>query len=369
MSFRPEPPHRHGTPQRTGVLLVNLGSPDEPTPAATRRYLREFLSDHRVVEIPPPVWWPILHGIILRTRPAKSAAKYATIWTPEGSPLVTGTQRLSQAVAATLSASDPGVVVDFAMRYGNPSVASRLDRLRAAGATRVLVLPLYPQYSAATTASIFDAVAQWSLKARWVPEFRFIHQYHDHPAYIQALAQSVRAHWDRQGRSPLLLMTFHGLPERSLKLGDPYHCECHKTARLLAEALGIQPHEYRVTFQSRFGRAKWLEPYTEPTLRELAASGLKRVDVICPGFAIDCLETLEEISQEAREAFHEAGGEEFHYIECLNDSDSAVQMATALIEQHMAGWPRSPQTAEATALIDHELSLQAKRAADMGAAR
>ena len=367
MSFRPEPAYVHGTPQKTGVLLVNLGSPDEATPAATRRYLREFLSDPRVVEIPPLVWWPILHGIILRTRPAKSAAKYATIWTPQGSPLVSGTQRLGQGLRAALSAADKAFEVEVAMRYGNPSVASGLDRLRAAGVTRVLVLPLYPQYSAATTASIFDAVSNWSRKARWVPEFRFVTQYHDHPTYIQALEHSVRSHWSRQGRSNLLVMTFHGLPERSLKLGDPYHCECYKTARLLAERLELQAHEYQVTFQSRFGRAKWLEPYTEPTLRELAASGLKRVDVICPGFAIDCLETLEEIAQEARDAFLESGGESFHYIDCLNDSAGAVGAMVDLIDQHVQGWPKVNQAA--IGQQRSQLQAQVERAQSLGATR
>ena len=367
MSFRPEPAYVHGTPQKTGVLLVNLGSPDEATPAATRRYLREFLSDPRVVEIPPLVWWPILHGIILRTRPAKSAAKYATIWTPQGSPLVSGTQRLAQGLRAALSAADKAFEVEVAMRYGNPSVASGLDRLRAAGVTRVLVLPLYPQYSAATTASIFDAVSNWSRKARWVPEFRFVTQYHDHPTYIQALEHSVRSHWSRQGRSNLLVMTFHGLPERSLKLGDPYHCECYKTARLLAERLELQAHEYQVTFQSRFGRAKWLEPYTEPTLRELAACGLKRVDVICPGFAIDCLETLEEIAQEARDAFLESGGESFHYIDCLNDSAGAVGAMVDLIDQHVQGWPKVNQAA--IGQQRSQLQAQVERAQSLGATR
>ena len=367
MSFRAEPPFVHGTPQKTGVLLVNLGSPEEPTPAATRKYLAEFLSDPRVVEIPRPIWWLILHGIILRTRPSKSAAKYATIWTPEGSPLVTGTQRLAQGVAETLASRGHDVLVDFAMRYGQPSVASRLDRLRAAGAHRILVAPMYPQYAAATTASIFDAVAHWSTQARLIPEFRFIHRYHDHPAYIESLARSIRSHWDRQGRGPMLVMTFHGLPERSLFLGDPYHCECHKTARLLAQALGLQKDEYRVTFQSRFGRAKWLGPYTEQTVRELAASGLKRVDIVCPGFSIDCLETLEEISQEVREAFIECGGESFHYIPCLNDSQDAVSMTATIVQQHLSGWPgcHDPSTSETQA----ELALQAQLARNMGAAR
>lgn len=339
MAYRPEPPYRHGTPARTAVLLVNLGSPDEPTAAATRRYLAEFLADPRVVEIPRLAWWPILHGIILRVRPAKSAAKYATIWTPEGSPLVAGTARLAKYLLGALGERSLPVLVEHAMRYGNPSVASALDRLRAQGATRILVLPLYPQYAAATTASVFDAITAWSRRARHVPEFRFVHRYHDDSVYIASLAASVRAHWQTHGRGPMLLMSFHGLPARSLQLGDPYHCECHKTARLLAAELGLRDDEYRVTFQSRFGKAKWLEPYTEPTLRQMAAAGSQRVDLICPGFAVDCLETLEEIAQEARAAFVAAGGREFHYIPCLNDSAGGVRTLAELAQRHLAGWP------------------------------
>ena len=339
MPFRPEPAYRHGTPARTAVLLVNLGSPDAPTAAATRRYLAEFLGDPRVVEIPRIAWWPILHGIILRTRPAKSAAKYATVWTPEGSPLVAGTARVAKLLQGALGERGLPVPVRMAMRYGNPSVASALDALRAEGATRILVLPMYPQYAAATTASVWDAVTAWGRDARHLPELRFVHRYHDEPAYIQALAASVRAHWQREGRGRMLVMSFHGLPERSLHLGDPYHCECHKTARLMAEALGLKKDEYRVTFQSRFGKAKWLQPYTEPTLKEMAAGGLERVDVVCPGFPVDCLETLEEIAQEARDAFIEAGGRDFHYITCLNDSREGVRALVEVAQRHLAGWP------------------------------
>ncbi len=361
MSLRPEPPMRHGTPARTGILLVNLGSPAEPTAAATRRYLAEFLSDPRVVEIPRLVWWPILHGIILRVRPARSAAKYASIWMDEGSPLAVWTQRLTRQLSQAFGEAGQEVLLQHAMRYGTPSVGEGLDALRAAGAARVLVLPLYPQYASATTASIWDAVARWSGAARHVPEFRFVNRYGDEPAYIEALAESVRSHWAAKGRGPMLVMTFHGLPERSLMLGDPYHCECHKTARLLAQALGLGPADYKVTFQSRFGRAQWLRPYTEPTLQELAAGGLARVDVICPGFPVDCLETLEEIGLEAREAFLQAGGREFHYIPCLNATPGAVAAITAVARRHLQGWPSGLTDPE-------ELARQRERALQLGAA-
>jgi protoporphyrin/coproporphyrin ferrochelatase len=361
MPFRPEPAYSHGTPARTAVLLVNLGSPDAPTAAATRRYLAEFLGDPRVVEIPRIAWWPILHGIILRTRPAKSAAKYATVWTPEGSPLVAGTARVAKLLQGALGERGLPVPVRMAMRYGNPSVASALDALRAEGATRILVLPMYPQYAAATTASVWDAVTAWGRDARHLPELRFVHRYHDEPAYIEALAASVRAHWQREGRGRMLVMSFHGLPERSLHLGDPYHCECHKTARLMAEALGLKKDEYRVTFQSRFGKAKWLQPYTEPTLKEMAAGGLERVDVVCPGFPVDCLETLEEIAQEARDAFIEAGGRDFHYITCLNDSPEGVRALVDVAQRHLAGWPIPG------AQTTRELQDQRERALALGA--
>ena len=361
MPLRAEPAYAHGSPSRVGVLVVNLGSPDEATAAATRRYLAEFLSDPRVVEIPRLAWWPILHGIILRVRPARSAAKYASIWMPEGSPLTVWTSRLTRLIGEAFARDGQSVVVRMAMRYGQPAVAQGLDELRREGANRVLVLPLYPQYASATTASVWDAVAGWARQARHVPEFRFVNRYGDDPAYVQALAHSVREHWARNGRGSMLVMTFHGLPERSLHLGDPYHCECHKTARLLAEALGLSREEYRVTFQSRFGRAQWLRPYTEPTLQELAAGGLERVDVICPGFPVDCLETLEEIGMEAREAFLEAGGKTFHYVPCLNDSAPAVQALLAVARRHLQGWDlqdASPQARQAQR--EHALALGAK---------
>ncbi len=340
--MKPEPPYSHGQRDRTAVLLVNLGTPDAATAPALRRYLAEFLSDPRVVEIPRAAWLPILHGIILRTRPAKSAAKYASIWLPEGSPLAVWTQRQETALANHLRAAGHDVLVRHAMRYGNPSIASAMDALRSEGATRVLVLPLYPQYAAATTASIVDKVGEWTRAARRVPEMRFVGEYHDDPGYISALAASVRAYWQVHGRGDRLVLSFHGVPERSLHLGDPYHCQCHKTARLLARSLELPDDAVMVTFQSRFGRAKWLQPYTEPTLCTLAAQGVKRVDVMCPGFVADCLETLEEISQEAREAFLAAGGQTFHYLPCMNDAPDWISALSALACRHLQGWPTGP---------------------------
>jgi protoporphyrin/coproporphyrin ferrochelatase len=339
MSFQKEPPFSHGQAPRTAVVLCNLGTPDEPTAPAVRRYLAEFLGDSRVVEIPKPIWWLILHGIILRTRPKKSAAKYATVWTPEGSPLKVWTEKQATLLRGYLGERGHQVTVRYAMRYGNPSIPAVLDELKAEGMTRVLIVPAYPQYSGTTTASVFDAVANWGLKARNLPEIRFINRYHDDAGYIEALAKKVRQHWMHNGQADKLVMSFHGVPERTLTLGDPYHCECHKTARLLAEKLGLAKDRYQVTFQSRFGKAKWLEPYTEPTLIQLAENGLKSVDLICPGFTSDCLETLEEINMEAREAFLHAGGKKFEYIDCVNDSPDWIRALTDLTERHMLGWP------------------------------
>lgn len=339
MAFKTEPPFKHGQHMGSAVLLCNLGTPDAPTAPALRRYLGEFLSDQRVVEIPKAIWWFILHGIILRLRPKKSAAKYASVWTDEGSPLMVWSKKQAAGLQQRLNDRGHQITVRLAMRYGNPGIAQALDALRAEGIGRILVLSAYPQYSGTTTASVFDAVAHWGLKARYLPELRFVNRYHDHPSYIQALAQRVQAHWAEHGRGERLLMSFHGVPQRTLELGDSYHCECHKTARLLSEALGLQKDQYLVTFQSRFGKAKWLEPYTEPTLKALAEGGLKRVDVMCPGFTSDCLETLEEISMEVRETFLHAGGEVFNYIDCLNDQPAWIDALADLSEAHCAGWP------------------------------
>ena len=363
MPFSPEPPFAHGptTAPRTAVLLCNLGTPDEPTAPALRRYLAEFLSDPRVVEIPRALWMPILHGVILRVRPAKSAKKYASVWMTGGSPLRVWTDKQAKLLAGYLGERGHRVTVRYAMRYGNPSIASELDALKAQGATRILVLPLYPQYSGPTTASVIDAVASWTKRVRALPELRFVNRYHDDTGYIDALARSVTDHWMAHGRPDRLVMSFHGVPERSLHLGDPYHCECLKTARLLAERLGIDKSAYKVTFQSRFGKAKWLQPYTEPTLEQLAHEGVQRVDVLCPGFAADCLETLEEIAQEARAAFIAAGGKTFHFIPCLNDRHEWITALSAIAIHHLQGWPTS------TAPDDVALEAQRQRALSLGA--
>lgn len=363
MSFSKEPAYSHGSAPRTAVLFCNLGTPDAPTPGAVRRFLAEFLSDHRVVEIPRLLWMIILHGIILRFRPGKSAAKYASIWTPEGSPLKLWTERQAKLLQGWLGQRNHYVSVRWAMRYGSTSIASQLDALKAEGVTRILIVPAYPQYSATTTASVFDAVYDWAKNCRALPEFRFVNHYHDNPAYICAVAASVRRHWMKEGRPDQLVMSFHGVPERTLHLGDPYHCECFKTARLLAQELGLSKEHYKVTFQSRLGRAKWLQPYTEPTLIAMGQAGVGRVDVICPGFTSDCLETLEEINMEVREAFLHAGGKVFHYIPCVNDDPEWITALLNVSLQHMAGWQTQdrPEPEELLAQRTSALALGAKQ--------
>ena len=355
MPFAKEPPFSHGQVARTAILYCNLGTPDAPTAPAVRRYLAEFLGDARVVEIPRLLWMLILHGIILRVRPGKSAAKYASIWTAEGSPLKVWTEKQAKMLQGWLAQRGDQVRVYCAMRYGNPSIASQLDAMKADGVTRVLVLPAYPQYSATTSASVFDAVYAWAAKTRSLPELRFVNHYHDDTGYIRALGKAIRAYWMAHGRGDQLVMSFHGVPQRTLELGDPYHCECHKTARLLAGELGLTREQYRLTFQSRFGKAKWLQPYTEPTLIDLGKAGVRRVDVVCPGFTSDCLETLEEISIEVREAFLHAGGQEFHYIPCLNDQQDWISALCHLAQLHLQGWP--------TRAVPDPAALEAARAA------
>ncbi len=368
MRPNPEPPHTHGTLSKTGLVLVNLGTPDEPTAPAVRRYLKQFLSDPRMVEIPKALWWLILHGAILPFRSSKSAAKYASIWTREGSPLLVHTQKQAALLRGYLGERGHEVQVAYAMRYGNPSVPDVVDKLKAEGCDRILILPAYPQYSATTTASIYDAVFTHYAKVRNVPELRLVKHYHDHEGYIQALKNSVLAHWDTHGRPDKLVMSFHGVPKRTLLLGDPYHCECHKTARLLAATLRLSPEQYIVTFQSRFGRAEWLQPYTAPTLQKMGREGVRRVDVLCPGFTSDCLETLEEIAMEAKQDFLTAGGKEFHYIPCLNESPAWIEALAEIAEQHLVGWPtmltrqmREEACKEAVAARERALQLGAKK--------
>ncbi len=342
------PRWHHGTAPKTAVVLVNLGTPDAPTPEAVRRYLAEFLGDPRVVEIPRALWMLILHGIILRVRPKKSAAKYATVWTDAGSPLMVHTQAQTQALEQRLRQTGHDLIVTWAMRYagnGPNSIPAVLERLRAENATRILLLPMYPQYSASTTATAIDQALNWVTGLRNQPELRYVRNFADDRGYIEAVAEQIRSHWRNNPPPALpdpgyrLVMSFHGLPERNLKLGDPYFCECHKTARLVAEALDLPPESVVTTFQSRFGKAKWLQPYTEPTLIALAKQGVKRVDVLCPGFVADCLETLEEINMEVRAAFLTAGGEHFHYLPCLNEDSFWIKALADLTERHLSGWP------------------------------
>lgn len=324
---------------KTGVLLVNLGSPDAPTPQAVRRYLAEFLSDPRVVEIPRALWLPILYGPVLTFRPKKSAHAYAAIWdeTTGDSPLRVITQAQAEAVAGEVASED--VIVDWAMRYGNPSMQSKIDGLKAQGCERILIFALYPQYSATTTASVYDKAFDVLREQRWQQAIRTAPSYHDHPAYIDALARSVEEHHSKLSWEPdVVLASFHGLPKRNLELGDPYYCQCQKTGRLLREKLGWDEDKFRVTFQSRFGRAEWLQPYTEATVKELAAQGKKRIAILCPGFSADCLETLEEIAIGIKATFLESGGEAFHYIPCLNTDDDHVALLTTLVKNELQGW-------------------------------
>ena len=332
--------YEHGSPEFTGVLLVNLGTPDAPTTPAVRRFLKAFLSDPRVVEYPRLLWWLILNGVILRIRPSRSAKAYREIWTDDGSPLMLFSRRLADGVREQLEQRSPGKFkVELAMTYGEPSIANAIDRLRAASATRLLVLPLYPQYSGTTTASVFDAVTSKLQTMRWVPESRFINQYHDEPGYIGALAASVRDYWQQHGRGDHLLFSFHGVPRYTLDKGDPYHCHCQKTGRLVAEALELSEDQWTLSFQSRVGRDEWLRPYTDETVVELAGKGIGRLDVACPGFSADCLETLEEIAMQNAEFFKDAGGEALHYIPALNARADHIEFLTTLIGQHTLGWP------------------------------
>ncbi len=331
--------YAHGSPDRSAVLLINLGTPQAPTADAVRRYLREFLSDPRVVELPRWLWWPILNGPILSVRPARSAAKYAKVWTAQGSPLLAISRRQSEALARELERRRLDLEVALAMRYGSPSIGEALQGLRALGVGRLLLLPMYPQYSATTTASSMDGVHRVLARLRDVPQTRWIKHFGDEPAYILALAASVREHWERHGRGEFLLMSFHGLPQRNLERGDPYHCECHRTARLLAEALGLDRAAWRVSFQSRFGRARWLEPSTVDSLQALAAGGVRRLDVVCPGFVADCLETLEEIAIEGQAAFVAAGGQQLRYIGCLNDRADFISALADMVQRNVQGWP------------------------------
>ena len=335
----PEPPN----PTRSAVLLVNLGTPEAPTASAVRPYLAEFLGDPRIVEMPRWLWWLILNGIILRIRPARSARAYRKVWTEQGSPLQSGTRALAERLHAWFDDRSRGqVVVRHAMRYGQPSVASRLRELGALGVRHLLVVPLFPQFSATTSASVLDAVTAELRTWRWPPELRFVNDYHAEALHIEALARSVEAHWQANGRGQRLLLSMHGIPQRYVDNGDPYRSQCEATAERLRTRLGLVGDELMLCFQSRVGREPWLQPYTDRTLESLPAQGVRRIDVMCPGFAVDCLETLEEIAIEGRESFLAAGGERFDYIPALNDGDDQVAALAALVQRHAQGWPEFP---------------------------
>ncbi|MCU7844533.1 MAG: ferrochelatase [Candidatus Thiodiazotropha sp. (ex Monitilora ramsayi)] len=325
-----------------GVLLVNLGTPDEATTSAVRRYLAEFLSDPRIVAIPRILWMIILHGIVLRVRPKKSATAYRSIWTEEGSPLLVISRKQQAALEESVTHRLGGKVsFTLGMRYGNPSIPAALAQLRERNVQRLLILPLYPQYSATTTASIFDAVTNELQRWRWIPETRFIHRYYHEPGYISALSESIREFREREGTADKLLFSFHGIPKDYHESGDPYPDQCHATAQDVVDSLGLEDHQWQVSFQSRFGAQEWMKPYTDETLKQWGAEGVESVQVICPAFSGDCLETLEEIAVENRGYYLEAGGKSYAYIPALNDRPEHIAMLSDLILKHVSGWPET----------------------------
>ncbi|RMD01391.1 ferrochelatase [Aquitalea palustris] len=357
--YLPEPPFSHDSQAKTGILLINLGTPTAPTGQAVRPYLKQFLSDTRVIEIPKTVWWLILNGIILNVRPKKSAEKYASIWSKDGSPLLVNTRKQTSLLKGLLGERGMrNIVVDYAMRYGQPSVESVIQNMRAQGVDKLLVLPLYPQYAGSSSATALDDVFRVLMKLRNMPELRTVRHFHDDPGYVDALAQQVQAHWQQNGRAEKLLMSFHGVPRFTLDKGDPYHCECLKTGRLLAERLGLSKEQYVVSFQSRFGRAEWLQPYTSATLEQLGKAGTKSLDVICPGFVSDCLETLEEIAMEGKHSFQSSGGGEFRYISCLNDNPQWIAALAGIVGKNLQGWQE---------VIEQDTAQRQQRAQSLGA--
>jgi ferrochelatase len=357
-AYRGEPSYEHQSKERLGILVANLGTPDGPDAASVRRFLAEFLSDPRVVEAPRFFWWLALHGVILRTRPSKSSHAYRQIWTEAGSPLLIHTRAIAETLQARLAQQE--AVVALGMTYGNPSIASGLRQLQAQGARRVLILPLYPQYSGTTTGSVFDRVSAELQHWRWIPEVRFVTSYSDEPEYTRAIAMSIREHW-RTHEKTHILFSFHGVPKRYLLAGDPYHCQCHSTARTVAEALELTSDEWSVSFQSQVGREEWLKPYTDELLQTYAKQGPRRITVVCPGFATDCLETLEEIAIRNRETFLAQGGESFEYVPALNATESQIALMLKLIERHTAGWRGVSDDAQLAARRARALALGAHR--------
>ena len=359
MKYQGSPTFTHSQSDKVGVLITNLGTPDAPKKAELKRYLKEFLSDPRVVEVPRLLWWMILNFVILNIRPKRSAKAYETVWTERGSPLMYHTQDQANALRKTLQDQyGDSVEVDFAMRYGSPSVDSVIDKMLQQGVRKLVVLPLYPQYCASTTGSTFDAVAQSFSKRRWIPELRFVTHYHDNIEYINAVADKIQSHWEQHGRADKLIFSYHGIPKRYLLNGDPYHCECHKTSRLIAEKLGLSESEHFTSFQSRFGREEWLKPYTDHSLKAFPEQGVKSVQVVCPGFSADCLETIEEIGEENRDYFLEAGGERYEYIEALNADESHIMALTNLLDSHLHGWVMKPESTEQRSRLAKAIGAQ-----------
>jgi ferrochelatase len=334
------------TKARIGVLITNLGTPDAPEPGSVRRYLKQFLSDPRIVEMPRLLWWLILHGVILNIRPRRSAANYKKIWTAEGSPLLVHTRNLSNGLGKELQQRfGKTLIIDFAMRYGSPSIESVLQSQLQRGVTKLLVLPLYPQYSGTTSGSTFDAIAADFSQRRSLPEFRFLNNYHNHPAFILALANQIRNHWQQCGRADKLIFSYHGEPRRYVDNGDPYQAQCEETTRLVAQVLALEEPQFMTAYQSRFGREEWLRPYLDETLKSFPGEGIKSVQIICPGFAADCLETLDEIALENRDYFLQAGGERYEYIPCLNSDEEHIETLATVISEQISGWAAPDITA------------------------
>jgi len=354
--------YRHSEQEATGVLLVNLGTPDAPTTTALMRYLREFLSDRRVIEVPRAIWYPILYGFILPFRSPRSAAAYRSVWSEQGSPLLRYSRGLASALQQRLGDQS---VVRLAMRYGEPSIERALDEMQQHGVRRLLLLPMYPQYSATTTASVFDGVTAALRKRRWIPELRAINQYHHRHDWQQAVADRIAAFRRAHGAADKLLFSFHGIPKKYFLDGDPYFCQCHASARLIAARLGLGEDQWQVSFQSRLGRAEWLKPYTDETVKQLARDGVRHLQVVCPGFAVDCLETIEEVIEENGGYFRAAGGDKLEYIPALNDESDHVDVLAALIGEHTAQWPpteagaggseRARRAGERAAALDYPL--------------
>lgn len=356
MKYVGQSDYQHASGPRIGVLLTNLGTPEAPTAKALRPYLKQFLWDPRVVEVPRPIWWLILNGIILNTRPKRSAEAYRAVWTDRGSPLLMHLEDQVKEVERCLQARfGDRFVVRGAMRYGAPAINTVLDEMFEAGMEQLVVLPLYPQYGGPTTGSTYDEVSSALTRRRWLPSLRFVSSYHDAPGYITAVAQSIEAHWNTHGRADKLILSYHGMPKRYLTEGDPYHCQCHKTSRLIGEQLGLKDDEMITTFQSRFGREEWLQPYTDETLRMLPDKGVASVQVVCPGFSADCLETIEEIGMENRDTFLEAGGDRYEYIPCLNAGAGHIEALTDLIAGELTGWLDRPIDRQTSARLAREM--------------